>query len=111
VTPKSGFRPERLRQLREQRGLSQREFARRCGFSEALIRKYEIGASDPASYFIKIISQQLEVSTDYLLGITNDPRIHIGDVELTDEERSVLETFRREGWAGVIRLGADKLSK
>ncbi len=108
---KIGLRAERLCQLREQRGLSQRELARRCGFSEALIRKYEMGSSDPAGYFLRTLSEQLEVSTDYLLGVTDDPRGHYGDNQIDDNERAMLDTYRREGWPGVIRLGVERISR
>lgn len=108
---KIGLRSDRLQQLRERQGLSQRELARRCGFSEALIRKYEMAGSDPAGHFIKVLAEQLGVSTDYLLGVTDDPNGHLGDGQFGDDERAVLETFRREGWPGVIRLGAEKISR
>lgn len=108
---RTGFRPERLTHLREQRNLSQNELARQCGFSRALINKYETGASDPGGYFLKILAEQLEVSTDYLLGITDDPRGHLGDGQMTDEERQILNMFRREGWPGVFRLAAERFPK
>ena len=109
--PKIGFQADRLKTLRETRQLSQREFARQCGFSETLIRKYEAGESDPAAYYLKIISDQMNVSADYLLGISDSPRGHLGDDALNDDEKSVVETLRHEGWQGVIKLGAERLSK
>jgi transcriptional regulator with XRE-family HTH domain len=111
VTKEIGFRSDRLKQQREHLNLSQRELARRCGFSEALIRKYEEGISDPAGYFLKMISENLNVSSDYLLGLTNDPRGHLGDAQVADEEKEMIEMFRREGWPGVIGLGVERLSK
>lgn len=106
-----GFRPERLKYVREQRNLSQSELARQCGFSLGLISKYEFGENDPGGYFIKILAEQLEVSADYLLGITDDPQGHLGDGNMTVEEREILNTFRREGWPGVFRFGAERLAK
>jgi transcriptional regulator with XRE-family HTH domain len=103
--------PERLRRLREELNISQREFARRCGFSDSLISKYEKGESDPSSYFLKIMAEQLNVSTDYLVGLTDDPRGQAFSNELSANEQAVLDMYRREGWTGIIRLGADKLSK
>jgi len=110
LRPKIGFEAERLKHLRESRQLSQREFARQCGFSETLIRKYESGESDPAGYFLKVISEQLDVSSDYLLGISSEPRGHFGDGQLNDDERTMLDTYRREGWQGVARLSVEHLS-
>ena len=33
------------------------------------------------------------------------------DGTLSDEERIIVETFRREQWPGVIKLGAERLAK
>lgn len=111
MSPEIALRKERLRAAREQKGFSQRELARRCGFSEAQIRRYETGEFDPSSTYLKSIARQLEISTDYLLGIVDEPRGYFGTEELSDDERVVLETLRREGWLGIIRLGTEKIAK
>jgi hypothetical protein len=33
------------------------------------------------------------------------------DSGLSDEERLMLETFRRDGWIGVLRIVTERLSK
>lgn len=38
---------DRLREVRESRNISQRELARRCGFSPAQIYRYESGDNEP----------------------------------------------------------------
>lgn len=105
------FRIDRLRTIREQRGVSQRELARLCKLAETLVFKYESGISAPNVESLKLMAENLEVSTDYLLGITDDPRGHFGDGIVNDEEKIMLDTFRREGWPGVIRLGAGKITR
>jgi transcriptional regulator with XRE-family HTH domain len=105
------LRTDRLRALREQHEWSQRELARLCGLGVTMINKYENGESDPSATNLQLIADQLDVSADYLLGRTDDPRGHVGDGQMNDEERAVLEAFRREGWPGILRLGADRLSK
>ena len=97
--------------MREQRGLTQRELSRRCDLSDSMVQKYETGVNDPTSYILKLIAEQLEVSVDYLLGMTDDPHIQVREPSLDDNERTILEIYRREGWTGVIRLGAERLSK
>src|SRR5258706_2829287 len=111
MTEEFTLRIDRLKSLREQRGLSQRELARLCGLGEIQINKYENGLSDPSSTNLTAIARQLEVSTDYLVGLTDDPHLLVREPELNPDERVVLETFRREWWSGVIRLGAERLSK
>lgn len=106
-----GLRSDRLRQLRDQKGWSQRELARRCKVSDSMIGKYEGGENDPTGFILKSLAEQLEVSTDYLLGLTDDPHIQVRESELTSEERMILEAFRHNGWPAVIRLGGERLSQ
>jgi len=102
---------DRLRSLREQHGWSQRELARECGIAESVIRRYESGVSEPSTTSLKLIAEKLNISADYLLGITDKPRGYLGDGQISDEEDQLLNAFRREGWSGVIRFGAERLSK
>jgi hypothetical protein len=45
------------------------------------------------------------------LGLSDDPHKRYGDTPIAEEERVILETFRSQGWPGVIRLGGDRLLK
>jgi len=105
------LRIDRLKNLRQKRGLSQRELARLCGLGETQINKYENSLSDPSSTNLMLIAQHLDVSTDYLLGLTDDPQLLVREPALNYDERAVLDVLRSEGWSGVIRLGAERLSK
>jgi transcriptional regulator with XRE-family HTH domain len=102
---------ERLRLLREQRGWSQRELARLCGFGETQIRKYEAGMVDPSATNLGIIAALFDVSADYLLGRTDSRQVHITETELNLEETELISLYRREGWSGVARLSVERLSK
>ena len=95
---------DRLIALREKQGWSQRELARRCGFTPSLLRKYETGESDPSSTYLKAIADQFGVSTDYLLGRSDDIDGKVIRVELTLEEQQILDAFRRDQWRGIMRL-------
>src|SRR5262245_34607018 len=100
-----------MREAREALGISQRELARRCGISEAQISKYEKGTIDPSATYLKNIAEVLNVSTDFLLGLTNLPRGQLGDDLISSDEETLVASFRREGWAGVAQLVADQLKK
>ena len=64
----------RLRDLREDHDLSQRKLASMIGMSQTGYSKYETGENDiPTSILIKL-SRLYDVSIDYLLGETNEPR-------------------------------------
>ena len=102
---------ERLRNAREQQGWSQRELARLCGLGELQIHRYESGTTDPSTDNLKTIAEKLGISADYLLGLSNNPTSQLGEQFINDDERNMIETFRREGWPGVIRMGGERLSK
>jgi transcriptional regulator with XRE-family HTH domain len=64
----------RIRDLREDRDMSQTTVARMLGMSQTGYSKYETGENDiPTSVLIKL-SRFYNTSIDYLLGETNDPR-------------------------------------
>lgn len=58
---------ERIKKLRESRGLSQEQLAKIIGVDRTTIVKYETGASRPTRY-LKKIAHYFDVTTDYLLG-------------------------------------------
>ncbi len=105
------MRAERLRRIREAQGWSQRELAAACDLAENMIYRYENGLNDPSSEALKVIAEKLKVSADYLIGLTDVPDEKSREPGLNEEERNMLETYRREGWRGVIHLGADRLAK
>lgn len=102
---------ERLRKARERLGWSQRELARQSGINEVQIGRYEKAQADPSATYLAIIAEKLEVSMDYLAGLTDDPRGHLGDGQLTDDEQELVEAFRRGGYGAVMRLLADRFEK
>lgn len=59
---------ERLKLLRESRGLSQSELARRIGVPNQSVSNYERGFRQPPAEFIHKVADFYEVSVDYLLG-------------------------------------------
>jgi transcriptional regulator with XRE-family HTH domain len=103
--------PHRLRQIREDRGYSQRELGRLCNLGANQINRYENGITDPTIHTLKSIADQLEVSTDYLLGVSDDPLVQVREPALSRDERAIIEVYRHEGWSGVARLSVERLSK
>jgi transcriptional regulator with XRE-family HTH domain len=67
------FRGERLKFLREQMKLSQDALDELVGLGEDSTMRYETGESDPSAAQIKALAVALQVTTDYLLGITDNP--------------------------------------
>jgi transcriptional regulator with XRE-family HTH domain len=103
--------PQRLRQIRENRGLSQRELGRRCELGVNQINRYENGLSDPTIHTLRAIAYELAVSTDYLLGLSDQPQELKPFTDLKIDEQNLINTYRREGWPGVFHLGANHFPK
>ena len=65
---------ERLRRRRMSLGWSQVELAGRIGIGPAAISRYEGGTYKSMDFArLRQIAETLQTSTDYLLGLTNDP--------------------------------------
>lgn len=63
----------RIRNLREDNDMTQKELASRIGMSQTGYSKYETGENDiPTSILIKL-SRLYNTSIDYLLGETDNP--------------------------------------
>ena len=59
---------ERLRILRLQRGMSQRELANRLNISNSTVSMYERGEREPNFEMLETIGDFFNVDTDYLIG-------------------------------------------
>ncbi|MDM8128951.1 helix-turn-helix transcriptional regulator, partial [Paraclostridium benzoelyticum] len=59
---------ERLKQLRESKGLKQIELAKKLNLTSAALSQYEKGIREPNSEMLKKIADYFNVSTDFLLG-------------------------------------------
>jgi transcriptional regulator with XRE-family HTH domain len=92
IQNRTTLRADRLRSWREKRGWSQRELARHCGLGEAQVNKYESGQTDPSAKYLKALAETLGLSTDYLLGLTDNPRGELGD-SLKPEQRKLLDAL------------------
>lgn len=79
--------PEKLRELRNKHGLSQREVADRLEVSPSIVSGYETGERTPSIDVLLSISYLYNCSVDYLLGKTNEqPLIQIDTSKLNDNQ-------------------------
>lgn len=60
--------PERLKNIRKERGKTQKELAKYLGISERGYQNYELGQREPSLKVLIQLSDYFEVTTDYLLG-------------------------------------------
>lgn len=64
---------ERLKKSRKEKGMTQSELAAEVGVERSSIGKYETAAIFPSADVLCRLAEALEVTTDYLLGLTDDP--------------------------------------
>jgi transcriptional regulator with XRE-family HTH domain len=83
----------RLRELREERGLSQRELGSRLGILQSKLSKYESGTHQPSLRTLVRMANLFAVSADYLLTGAGTPAPPLRDERLLDR-------FRRLGAGG-----------
>lgn len=60
---------QRLRELRQEKGLSMKQLAKELDTTDAAISNWENGINEPRISYLKAIAQYFGVSADYLLGI------------------------------------------
>ena len=66
---------QRLRDVRKENGLTQKQLAEKIGSTERGIRGYESGTMKPGLEVILSILDNINVSADYLLGRTDKPQV------------------------------------
>lgn len=64
---------ERLGKLRQEHGLTQKELANLFHISNTTISSYETGARIPNLVFLEEISKFYNVSSDYIMGLSDNP--------------------------------------
>lgn len=85
----------RVRELREDRDIPQREIARRLNMSQTGYSKYETGENDiPTAVLIKL-SLIYDVSIDYILGMTDEKQRYIISSSFSQELPEPFECVKK----------------
>ena len=66
---------DRLRAARELRKMSQSELAEKSGLMPSAVSHFETGRRSPSFANLKALSDALNVTTDYLIGRTDEPEV------------------------------------
>ena len=61
--------PERLKELREESGLTVLQLSKETKISKSALYRWENGEADVRSEYLIILAKYFKVSTDYLLGL------------------------------------------
>lgn len=68
---------EKIKLLRDNKGMTQSELARILGLSRSGVNAWEMGLSIPSTQYIVELAKCFNVSTDYLLGLDNTSTISV----------------------------------
>lgn len=90
---------DRLKGLRDASGLTQRQVAQRLGLVPSAVCAYENSSRLPSYSVLIRLAGLFHVSTDYLLGLENTPKMDLSG--LTQEEAEAIfrlaELLRQKG--------------
>lgn len=100
---------ERLKKARENKGLKQVDVQARTNINNRTLSRYEKDGSEPDSATLKLLADLYEVSTDYLLGRTenkdnredefqkfaNDPELEHFFKDMKESPREQVEELRK----------------
>lgn len=83
-----------LKQLREEKGLSQKEVAAELGLTRPAYANYEQGIREPSNQILVKLSNLFEVPVGYLLGVEDDFGAKITPVPLPDDQQELNILFQ-----------------
>lgn len=75
---------DRIKALREQKGYTQVQLAKRLGITRSSVNAWELGISVPSTQYIVELAQIFKVSTDHLLCVDNSASISVAGLSEKD---------------------------
>ena len=82
---------DRIRNLREEKHLTQSKLARQMGITRSSVNAWEMGISVPSTQYIIELAEIFRVSTDYLLCVDSSASISING--LTEADISLVHSL------------------
>lgn len=94
---------ERLRELRKEKQLTTVQLGELLGIANSSISRYENDLREPKADFIELASEFFDVSSDYLLGKSNDRNDSIDcDIRRIQRARDNMSTKDKEKMMKVL---------
>lgn len=89
---------DRLKELRLQNSMTQKDLADRIGVTKSVISFYELRERTPSPEVLVKLATIFHVTSDYLLGIEKGKSIDISGLDADDEKavRAVVEQLRKK---------------
>ncbi len=94
----------RLRELREEKGLYQKDIGKLLGKVSNCISNWETGTTEPSIKDIIKLADYFQVSTDYLLGRENDYGfVEVKGIELSKIQKVMINIFDKLNASGQLK--------
>ena len=94
----------RFRELLAESGKMQKDICAELGISRPTLSNWKTGYSEPNFDDIIILAKYFDVSSDYLLGLSDDLDAPLYSPPLPADERELLELYRQLNYEGRQRL-------
>ena len=75
---------DRIKALRDQKGITQSELAKRLGITRSSVNAWEMGISVPSTQYIVELAHIFKVSTDYLLCVDTSSSVNVAGLDEKD---------------------------
>lgn len=102
------MRAERLREARLKNHLTQEELAEKLNIDKMQISRWERGHKVPRGETLAELASSLNVSVDYLLGVSDEPTIRVRIDNLTIEEIAIITALRKGDDKEAIKIIASR---
>ena len=89
---------DRLKELRKENGLTQKDLAKILYVNQSAVSKYELGTNLPENRFLVQLADYFNVSTDYLLGKSDNRNESINNSIYEKKLKEILECFVENGY-------------
>lgn len=100
---------DRLKSLRNNRGLSQMDFSKQIGISKSAVNMYERGEREPSFEVLETIADYFNVDLDYLIGKSEIPNrsqipAPVPSPALAPDEADLVHKYRALDYGGKLRI-------
>lgn len=75
---------DRIKDLREQKKITQSDLAKHLGITRSSVNAWEMGISVPSTQYIVELAHTFNVSTDYLLCVDNSATVSVSGLSEED---------------------------
>ncbi len=96
------LRSDRMQQRRQFKGLTQQELAHQLRVSQQQIARWENAANDPTGDVVARLARALDCTTDWLLGLVDQPHAQARMRELSADEQQLIDLYRQRRLPDII---------